>query len=66
MTMNNILFALGNSTVNQTPKKAVIGGVRFTRSKNGNLWRAGLIRAFRSVYHSPFDMFFVCMFCDQN
>ncbi|KAI5796643.1 hypothetical protein EDC01DRAFT_652237 [Geopyxis carbonaria] len=38
----------GNPTDNQTPKKAVIGGVRFTRSKNGNLWRSGLIRASRS------------------
>lgn len=30
-----------------TPKKAVVGGVNFVRSKNGNLWRAGLVKASR-------------------
>lgn len=32
-----------------TPKKAVIGGVKFTRSKNGNLWRDQFVRSSRSV-----------------
>lgn len=32
---------------NTTPKKAVVGGVSFVRSKNGNLWRSGLIKASR-------------------
>ncbi|MCJ1405026.1 hypothetical protein MMC11_008252 [Xylographa trunciseda] len=30
-----------------TPKQAVVGGVTFFRSKNGNLYRAGLVRAKR-------------------
>ncbi|KAF8540912.1 hypothetical protein BDD12DRAFT_831429 [Trichophaea hybrida] len=37
----------GNSNVTTTPKKAVLGGVQFQRSRNGNLWRAGLVRASR-------------------
>lgn len=28
-----------------TPKKAVVGGVTFIRSKSGNLWRSGLVKA---------------------
>lgn len=32
---------------NTTPKKAVVGGVSFVRSKNGNLWRSGLVKASR-------------------
>lgn len=32
---------------NTTPKKAVVGGVNFVRSKNGNLWRSGLVKASR-------------------
>jgi hypothetical protein len=39
----------GNSDVMSTPKRPVIGGVQFQRSRNGNLWRAGLVRASRSV-----------------
>lgn len=35
-----------------TPKNAVVGGVRFHRSKNGNLYRAGVIKAQR--YYSGF------------
>ncbi|KAL7275133.1 hypothetical protein RUND412_001952 [Rhizina undulata] len=31
-----------------TPKKAVVGGVNFVRSKNGNLWRSGLVKASRN------------------
>ncbi|RDW84426.1 hypothetical protein BP6252_02016 [Coleophoma cylindrospora] len=30
-----------------TPKTAVVGGVRFHRSKNGNMYRAGIIKAQR-------------------
>lgn len=44
-----VLYA-GNATTS-TPKQAVIGGVRYQRSRNGNLWRAGLVRASRSVQH---------------
>ncbi|KAI9746110.1 MAG: hypothetical protein M1818_000791 [Claussenomyces sp. TS43310] len=36
----------GNSA-NVTPKTAVVGGVRFHRSKNGNLYRSGVVRAQR-------------------
>ncbi|KAH8656981.1 hypothetical protein BGZ60DRAFT_416481 [Tricladium varicosporioides] len=35
-----------------TPKTAVVGGVRFHRSKNGNLYRAGIIKAHRYA-HTP-------------
>jgi len=30
-----------------TPKTATIGGVRFYRSKNGNLYRSGIVKAQR-------------------
>jgi len=38
----------GNSA-KATPKMAVIGGVRFYRSKNGNLYRHGVVKAQRYV-----------------
>ncbi|MCJ1386623.1 hypothetical protein MMC17_009749 [Xylographa soralifera] len=39
---------LGNTGLaGLTPKQAVVGGVRFFRSKNGNLYREGLVRAKR-------------------
>jgi hypothetical protein len=44
---NLINAVLGNSV--DTPWKAVVGGVEFQRSRNGNLVRAGLVRASRSV-----------------
>lgn len=34
-----------------TPKTATVGGVRFYRSKNGNLYRSGIVKASR--YDSP-------------
>jgi len=30
-----------------TPKSALVGGVRFYRSKNGNMYRSGIIKAYR-------------------
>lgn len=36
-------------TIRSTPKRAIVGGVTFVRSKNGNLYRAGLIKAKRYV-----------------
>ena len=30
-----------------TPKKTTVGGVTFLRSKNGNLWRSGVVRTRR-------------------
>ena len=39
------------TSVYTTPKSAVIGGVTFVRSKHGNLYRSGLVRATR--YASP-------------
>jgi len=47
----NVTVLHAGSTTISTPKQAVIGGVRFQRSRNGNLWRAGLVRASRSVQH---------------
>lgn len=38
-----------------TPKSALIGGVRFHRSKSGNMYRAGIIKAHR-YGQSHFDM----------
>lgn len=38
----------GNSA-KATPKTAVIGGVKFYRSKNGNLYRHGIVKAHRYV-----------------
>jgi hypothetical protein len=38
----------GNS-IETTPKVAVVGGVRFYRSKNGNLYRHGIVKAQRYV-----------------
>ena len=32
-------------TGSSTPKQAVVGGVTFLRSKNGNLYRSGIVRA---------------------
>ena len=34
---------------NATPKTTLIGGVRFHRSKNGNMYRAGIVKAHRYV-----------------
>jgi hypothetical protein len=34
---------------NSTPKKAIIGGIQYQRSRNGNLLRANIVRASRSV-----------------
>ncbi len=36
----------------QTPKKAHVGGVTFLRSKNGNLYRSGIVKAKKYVWIS--------------
>lgn len=33
-----------------TPKKALVGGVTFVRSQNGNMWRAGYVSLQRYAY----------------
>lgn len=38
-----------NNPAKATPKMAVVGGVRFYRSKNGNLYRHGIVKAQRYV-----------------
>lgn len=38
-----------------TPKTALVGGVRFYRSKNGNMYRAGIIKAHRYGCPSTFS-----------
>jgi hypothetical protein len=38
-----------------TPKSALVGGVRFYRSKNGNMYRSGIIKAYR-YEESQFDL----------
>lgn len=35
-----------------TPKKAHVGGVTFLRSKNGNLYRSGIVKATKYVWTS--------------
>lgn len=35
-----------------TPKTAMVGGVRFYRTKNGNMYRSGIIKAYQYVEHS--------------
>lgn len=41
-----------NNAAKATPKMATIGGVRFYRSKNGNLYRSGIVKAQRYAIHS--------------
>ncbi|TVY45144.1 Zinc finger CCCH domain-containing protein [Lachnellula subtilissima] len=42
------LLRLGDlNAANATPKTALIGGVRFYRSKNGNMYRSGIVKAHR-------------------
>ena len=40
-----------NNAAKSTPKTAIVGGVRFYRSKNGNMYRSGIIKAQR--YERP-------------
>ncbi|MCJ1288317.1 hypothetical protein MMC26_007672 [Xylographa opegraphella] len=45
---SKLLRTLGiTGLAGSTPKQAVVGGVTFLRSKNGNLYREGLVRAMR-------------------
>ncbi|KAK3694746.1 hypothetical protein B0T22DRAFT_80478 [Podospora appendiculata] len=41
------------NSASATPKMAVVGGVRFYRSKNGNLYRHGVLKAQRYVSRDP-------------
>ncbi|KAK3330813.1 hypothetical protein B0H66DRAFT_544950 [Apodospora peruviana] len=51
---SKLVKVLGDtSSANATPKTAVVGGVRFYRSKNGNLYRHGIIKAQRYVARNP-------------
>ena len=47
LSLRNLGAADSAST---TPKQATIGGVTFLRSKNGNLYRSGMVKAKKSVY----------------
>lgn len=52
MNLVNCLQQLGD--INQakcTPKVATIGPVKFYRSKNGNMYRSGIIKAHRLAFH---------------
>lgn len=48
----NLSFADDPKNANATPKKVVVGGVTFVRSKKGNLHRLGAVVAKRCVYNS--------------
>jgi hypothetical protein len=39
-------------SIKPTPKKAYVGGVTFLRSKNGNLYRSGIVKAKKYVWIS--------------
>ena len=41
------LFTGDLSSAKSTPKTAVVGGVRFYRTKNGNMYRSGVIKAYQ-------------------
>lgn len=43
----------GDLNSGPTPKMAIVGGVKFYRSKNGNLYRHGIVKAQRYVARSP-------------
>lgn len=42
-----LLFSGDLNAAKATPKTALVGGVRFYRSKNGNMYRSGIIKAHR-------------------
>ncbi|KAL3418645.1 CCCH zinc finger protein [Phlyctema vagabunda] len=44
---SRLLWLGDTNSANATPKTALVGGVRFHRSKNGNLYRAGVVKAQR-------------------
>ncbi|TGZ83066.1 hypothetical protein EX30DRAFT_339299 [Ascodesmis nigricans] len=48
------LVRQSGTSLDQTPKKATVAGVQFTRSKNGNLIRTGFVRATR-LQHKPIN-----------
>lgn len=48
-----------------TPKTALVGGVRFYRSKNGNMYRSGIIKAHR-YGRPPFDMATMSFYIYEN
>jgi hypothetical protein len=48
----HIVAGDGNSA-KATPKMALVGGVKFYRSKNGNLYRHGIVKAQRYVSRDP-------------
>lgn len=45
----------GDLNSGPTPKMAIVGGVKFYRSKNGNLYRHGIVKAQRYVARSPLN-----------
>lgn len=50
-TLNTTHFPLGDvHSPSETPKVATIGGVKFHRSRNGNLYRHGILKAQRYVW----------------
>lgn len=51
-----LIFCQDNTqpSITTTPKTATVGGVIFVRSKNGNLWRKGLVKTQRYDSHYTF------------
>lgn len=50
----------GDLNSGPTPKMAIVGGVKFYRSKNGNLYRHGIVKAQRYVARSPLNHSLTC------
>jgi hypothetical protein len=61
--LNSIKVHLGDfNTGTTTPKLAIVGGVRFYRSKNGNLYRDGVLKAHR---YGPFPTQLMVILSDK-
>ncbi|WEW59322.1 hypothetical protein PRK78_004791 [Emydomyces testavorans] len=48
------------TTANATPKKVTVGGVKFVRSKHGNLHRLGAVVSKKSIYCDGYPILSLC------
>ncbi|KAF4627934.1 hypothetical protein G7Y89_g10223 [Cudoniella acicularis] len=66
------LLCVGDlNAAKSTPKTAIVGGVKFHRSKNGNMYRAGIIKAHRrnavvKKINEPCKMFTLTGSCSKG
>lgn len=59
--INRTMFA---ASAQDTPKRAVVGGVTFLRSKHGNLYRSGIVKNKKSV--APMSRMSGIYDCEEN